>query len=244
MARLLRGLPRLGPAAPGLSVLLALFLGLSGGFFQARAEVPLPSYRVKLGVEAWLQVNAILEEGRALRLAGEPDSVVFARYQAAIQVARRFESQVAATSGLAYLEGLAYRLLGQEQAAEAEYRRSIQLDPSGAVDAWYDLGEILQSRGEWAEADRAFGEVARLFPTGPESWRGPLRRAEVAAWQGDPRRFETHLLEALRRGYRLERVQGEPQWRSFYADTRMRPTLERMILGYGDRRILDQLREP
>jgi tetratricopeptide (TPR) repeat protein len=212
------------------------------GTGEARAELPLPSYRDHLSVEAWYRVNTLLEQARVRSAASEPEANVHQALRQAVAVAQRFEREVVPTSGLAYLQGLAYRLMGDEERAQSEYRRSIDLDPDRATDAWFDLGEMYLGQGRWAEADRAFAEVSRLLVTGPQAWRGPLRRAEVAAWQGDPVGFESALIEALRRGFDLRRVAHEPQWRTFAKNPKIRPALERLILGYADRSTLDQVR--
>lgn len=232
----------------------AALLGLLGllSAVPATAEIPLPSYRERLAVEAWYAVNGHITQAARIRSdIDEGDTPAERRtldrqaddeLRKAIQAADTFAAQVTPTSGLAYLTGLSWRLLRDDQKAEAAYRRSIELDPEGAVDAWYDLGEILLRRGDWAGADAAFERVSAGLTSGPESWRGPLRRADVAARKGDTVAFEVHVHEALRRGFRMDQVRTLDQWRDYYADERLRGTIEKLVQVYGSRDLIDDLR--
>lgn len=243
--RVLYGTRALGPVLGALLTLLSA---------PAAAERPLPSLRDELGIEAWYEVNAHIDEAGRLRTEQDPErnperaaeleAQADAQLRKAIARATAFRQTVAETSGLAYLEGLAWRLLGDDAKAEAAWRRSIALDPEGAVDAWHDLGELLISRQAWADADDAFGHVTRGVTSGPQAWRGPLRQAEVAGWQGDPKGLEDHLQEALRRGYRMQWLSGLPQWRAFYADPRLHDVVGRYARVYGGRDLLEGLETP
>lgn len=231
--------------------LLPLLLGLLLSP-AASAELPLPDYGQALGIRAWHRVNGHLERGVRLRTEAAPhrdparvaelEREADAAFHTALDEIHAFRTTVRDTSGLAYLEGLAWRLLHDPAKAEAAFRHSIELDPDGAVDAWHDLGELLMTREAWPEADRCFAEVTEHLDTGPHAWRGPLRQSEVAAWQGDAEGMERHLQEALRRGFRMDYIRGEPQWRQFYADPRTRGVVEKMVTVYGDQSLLDALR--
>ena len=233
-----------------LSLLAALLLAPS----LASAEVPLPSYEKRLGIAAWYRVNEHIDRGRRLQSQQSPQlspenqaelkREAEAAFRAAIDEAEAFRTTVTDTSGVAYLEGLAWRYLEQPTRAEAAWRRSIDLDPAGAVDAWHDLGELMLPRQQWDEADACFAKVTEHLTTGQEAWRGPLRQAEVAAWKGDAERMEQHLHEALRRGFNLNFIRHQPQWRTFYADPRLHDTVEKMVLVYGDRSLLPVLGAP
>jgi tetratricopeptide (TPR) repeat protein len=239
-----------------LTVRAAGLLGLAWTLSAApaAAEIPLPSYRDRLAVEAWHAVNGHIAEAGRIRLDIDPSDPpaeqrevrrqAEAQLRLAIAGADAFAKQVTPTSGLAYLTGLAWRLLGDDTRAEAAYRRSIELDPNGATDAWYDLGEVLITREDWAGADHAFKQVSAGLTTGPEAWRGPIRRAEIAAWQGDPEAFEAHVEEALRRGFRMDQIRMQPQWRTFYADERLKETIEKLVQVYGSRDLLLDLGAP
>jgi tetratricopeptide (TPR) repeat protein len=194
----------------------------------ARAEAPLPSFERALGLEAWAEVDALLERGEA---------------RAAIDRAEAFQHTVVETAGLRYLTGLAWRRLDRDDRALAELERSVALDPEYAA-PWYDLGEVHLVAGRWEEAARAFTEVARLVPDGPTAALAPLRLAEVAAHQGDAEGMETHLREALRRGLSLRELPRLAQWRAFYADPALRDGIEKMVTVYGDLSILVELRAP
>jgi tetratricopeptide (TPR) repeat protein len=210
----------------------------------ALAERPLPSYRTALGLEAWHEVDRHLEAAARLRASLDPDGDPEVRradaaeardeLHAAIATAQAFEETVTETSGLAYLTGLAWQQLGEDRRAEAAWRRSIRLDPQGAVDAWHDLGMLLAAREAWDEADEAFAQVALHRTTGPQAWLGPLRRAEVAGYQGDADALESHLEEALRRGFHVGWMRGQPQWRTFHADPRTHEAVDKVLRIYGD----------
>ena len=219
---------------------------------NAHAEVPLPSYREALATSAWYRVNELIEHANHLAseelsdvpLGSEVDLTpkVSQKYLEALQLAEKFEAQVMETSGLAYLRGLTWRQMGDLKKSENHLRRSIKLD-STAPDAWYDLGEILFIQEQYAEARQCFEEVSLLLTTGPNAWRGPIRVAEVAGHQGDVASFEANIREALRRGFSLHQIGGQPQWKSFYADERLKDSVQKLVKVYGDPSILKSLAE-
>lgn len=230
---------------------VAAALGLAG---PAAAEVPPPPFDKHLGIQAWLDANQHIEAAGRLRAQRDPDRNATraadlerqaqAELRTGLTKIAAYEAQVQPTSGLAYLKGLAHRLLHDDKAAETAWRRSIALDPTGAIDAHHDLGELLLSQQRWDEADASFAQVTAAITTGPQAWRGPLRQAEVAGWKGDRRALEAHLTEALRRGLNLTYLRPEPQWRTFLATPELHRTVEKMLLIYGSRELLDAMREP
>jgi len=165
---------------------------------------------------------------------------VTAKYREALRIAQNFETQVVETSGLAYLRGLTWRQMGDLSKAEFHYLRSIRLDEN-AADAWYDLGEIQFIQNRLPEARISFEHVSRLITTGPNAWRGPIRIAEVAGTQRDVVGFEANIREALRRGFSLHQIRGQPNWKAFYQDELLRDSVQKLIRVYGDPSILKSL---
>lgn len=205
-----------------MSWLLPLLV-IGGGV--ARAELPLPSYRDALSVGAYEEVDALYEERR---------------YEEAIARAQAFEKSVMQTAGLEYLIGLCWRNLDDDKQAEKYLRHSIELDATYDA-AWYDLGEILLVNGRFEEAGECFAHVSELRPSGPGSFLGPLRQAEVAAHLQQPEVFETHIKEALRRGFSFREIRGLPNWQKFYADPVMRESVVKMVTVYGTEDVLETL---
>lgn len=199
--------------------LILLWLGV------AQAEMPLPSYRTAATRAAWYDVNELVEARR---------------YEEAIARAEAFEETVTETAGLEYLVGLSWRMLDDGKKAEAHLRRSVELDPEYAA-PWGELGEIYMVQGRFDEARTCFEHVTELVQTGPGATSGPRRLAEIAAQQGDAPAFETHIREALRRGFSFREIAGLPNWQRYYADPRVRDSIEKMVTVYGDKRILETL---
>ncbi len=208
----------------------------------AAAEVPLPSWREELLRAEWAAVNAQIEQScTEPRFIGQAVTCREETLRAAIDRAVAFQAQVTEDGGLAYLVGLAWRYLGDTAKAERHYRRATALRPDDQG-AWNDLGEMYLAQGRLDEAAEAFDHVSELVADAPQGWIGPWRLAEVAAHRGDPAAFETHLREALRRGFTFQTIAGLPNWKAFYADPRMRDSLDKLITVYGDEAILDSLR--
>jgi tetratricopeptide (TPR) repeat protein len=213
----------------------------------AMAEMPLPSFRQQLGLQAWFEVNAKIDKASSLLATvdaqganGDTLAEANGLLHEAIGHAAAYQQNVAESSGLAYLQGLAWRLLKDDRKAQAAYRKSIALDPQ-AADAWHDLGEILIARADWRAADEAFGHVTEILDTGPQAWRGPLRQAEIAAHERDVERFEKQMREALRRGYRMQWIRDEPQWHVFFHDPALHDTVEGFVRFYGSRELALEL---
>ena len=135
--------------------------------------------------------------------------------------------------------GLA-RLLGRPGDAAAGLRQAVALEPAFAA-AWYDLGELLLLEGELEAARAAFLQAQQLRA---DHWAGSFRLAEVAARQGDPLAFEVHLKEALRRGFSLRTVVGDPNWARYYRDEDLGEVMRRFITVYADESLQDAFREP
>lgn len=191
----------------------------------ALAEVPPPSYREALSVAAWHQVNDLIEAGK---------------YEAAIDRAEAIEGQVLQSAGLAYLTGLSYRFLDRARPAERHLKRSIALDPTYSA-PWGDLGELYLVQGRYDEARPCYEQVAALEAALPV---GPRRLAELSAHQHDAEGFETHIREALRRGFTFRDIAGLPNWRTFYADPTLHDSIDKMVTVYGDPTILETLAPP
>lgn len=207
---------------------------------MAHAEVPLPSFRDALAREAWNQLDAQLEGGCAFR----PDAGgVVCREgvtDAVIERARRFRSQVFEDPGLAYLQGLAHRYAGQEAKARRAWEQALAQDPDYRA-AWYDLGELHLVAGRFEEARAAFSRVADLADDSPAPWIGHQRLAEVAALQHDAAAFETHVKQALERGFSFRQVVDWPNWQAFGTDPALRDTYDKLLTVYTTDEVRQQL---
>jgi tetratricopeptide (TPR) repeat protein len=215
--------------------------------FASFAEAPLPSYEAVVSVRAWHRVNHLMEQATHLAVdeavpTGTLGPESTAKYEEAMTYAKDFEREVMETAGLAYLQGLIWREMNETTKAEAALRRSLQLDPDG-VDAWYDLGEVLTTKDALMEAASCFQQVSRLLPTGPDSWRGPLKEAEVAAMRGDGIQFEQGIREALRRGFSLQMIRGHENWKHYYRDPALHNHVDKLIRIFGDDALLQSLQE-
>lgn len=204
------------------------------------AELPLPSYKEELARAEWHRVNEALESACAYEQLTATFSCT-EDVHAVIERIDRFQDQVFPDSGLEYLAGLALKYQGKNAKADRRYRTALELDPTHDA-AWYDLGEIMLMNGDLGGAMEAFTKVAEMRATGPRSWVGPWRQAEVAAHQQSPEAFELHMREALRRGFSFRQIEGLPNWQAFYADPVMRDSIEKLVTVYGDRKTLETLR--
>jgi tetratricopeptide (TPR) repeat protein len=208
----------------------------------AAAEMPLPTYEDWMGRAKWHEVNAKLEEN--CQFSTLSSAVVcqdLPALEALIAETESFQKHVLRDAGLEYLIGLAWRYDGKEDRAGAKYRAAVALDPDYSA-PWSDLGELHLIAGEYDKADEAFAQVTRLEADGPQGWIGPWRQAEVAAHQHNAEAFEDHMHEALKRGFSFRQIEGLPNWKGFYADPKMRDSIEKMITVYGSREILESLR--
>lgn len=117
-----------------------------------------------------------------LALAGEPPA------PAARAPAR------AATQDSAYaefLEGVRLSDAGDAAAAEARYRRAVELDPNLAA-AWTNLGNLLERRGSRGAAREAYERALELDPDQPEA------RYNLANLLGDVGELELAIAEHRR----------------------------------------------
>lgn len=213
-------------------------IGLLG---LALAAMPLPDYGAELAKSRWYDVDRVLTNGcrfdpEATAIACDEGTTSLAR-----EMATEFQRVVRPDAGLTYLVALAHRYDGDNGEAIQNYQRSIALDPTYEA-AWYDLGEVWLIQGDYDKAAEAFEQVATLRAVGDAAWLGPWRRAEVAAHQHQAEPFETWMREALERGFSFRQIEGQPQWKGFYADPALRDSVEKLITVYGTPDTLDTLR--
>lgn len=231
-----RGLVR--PGLWGLAGVLAGSLWVS----PAIAGVPLPSFREELVVSRWYEVNDRIERAcktpQGVQFQCDPDEL-----RAAIRDAEQFQQRLFRDARLEYLQGLGWKLLGDKTRAKQKFQDSLALNPERA-ESWSDLGDMWMSEGNLDEAEKAYQEVARLHSTGPNAVLGPWRLAEVAAARGDAAGFEKHLRKALEEGFSFRNIEGLPNWQRYYADPRIRDSLEKMVTVYGDASSLKTLEPP
>jgi tetratricopeptide (TPR) repeat protein len=207
----------------------------------ALAGPALPTYEQVLARDAWRSINTTLESGCAWNPSLQGVACVDGAADAVVDQVDAFTAALFADGPLEYLAGLAEKYRGDDAAAEVRYRRALALDPT-LVEAWYDLGEILLAAGRTDEARAAFTEVAARNTALETGWLGPWRLAEVAAQAHDATAFESHLHEALRRGFTFRNVAGLPNWKAFYADPAIGPTLRALLAVYADPGIEASLR--
>jgi tetratricopeptide (TPR) repeat protein len=210
---------------------------------SSQAEVPLPSYRDDLTLAAWHAINSQIEN--ACDLPAGAISLVCSdpMLNKAIDEANNFQNSLFVDARLEYLIGLAHRYAGRTQLATGHFKQAILLDNT-RQDAWYDLGEIYLAQGKYDEAQHAFQQVSDLVPTGRHSWIGPWRLGEVAAHRGDVEDFESHMREALRRGFSFNNVKGLTNWKNFYANPVLHDSIEKLITVYGNPAVLETLERP
>ena len=89
-------------------------------------------------------------------------------------------------------------------------------------------------RDDLGEAADDFLDVVRLKPA---HWGGHFRLAHIAGLTQDPVLFERHLMAAIRHGFDLEKVIGDPDWSRFVADADLRPVLRKVVVLYGNARL-------
>lgn len=199
----------------------------------AHAAPPLPSYRDELARVRWREVDALLTDGCGFdRFRGgivcQPGTT-----DRAIAEVDAFQDALFHDGGLEYLAGLANKYAGNDREAARRYEAALALDPA-LTEAWYDLGEIRLVEARYDDARVAFEHVEQLGRNGKAPWVGPWRLAEVAAHQHDAAAFERYLEEALREGFSFGQIQGLPNWKGFYADPVIGPSLRKMLTVYGN----------
>lgn len=193
-----------------------LLLGL------AHAELPPPDYRDALVRSAAQEVERLArEQGMA----------------AAVAFADRWADALGPSAPVIYEVGLGWRLAGEDGKARRALDHALAIDPA-FVAARYDRGEVRLNDGALDDAEADFREVVRLAP---DQWAGHFRLADVAARRGDVAGFERHLVEALRHGFAVQAVVGDPRWRGYAKDERLGPVLRRLVVVYQGEGVLDAL---
>lgn len=198
----------------------------------AWAEQPLPSFSEDRTIQTWLRLNAAIEQACMMdpRTGGHAcDPEPLGR---TINQARAWTTHVHKDARILYLIGLAHRLRQEPKLAVNAYQQALSIDPS-RQDAWSDLGELRLAEADYEGAREAFEHVSELVDSGPHSWIGPYRLAEVAGFEQQPEAFERHIKQALRRGFSFQQVADLPAWRQFYADPVMRDTVAKLVTVYG-----------
>lgn len=186
------------------------------------AEIPAPSYRVSL------------EQGAAAAVAE------LARDQgldAARDLAKAWQAELGESAEVAYEMGLACRLHGQDAEARRWLDAALARAPEH-VAARYDRGELLLNAGDLEAAQADFEEVVRLAP---RRWAGHFRLADIAGRRGDVLGLSNHLTDALRAGFVLTQLVGDPRWTTWLGDEQIGPPLRTLILEYGGQETLDAI---
>jgi tetratricopeptide (TPR) repeat protein len=207
----------------------------------AFAAMPLPHYGEALSDARWYAADKVLSDGCRF----DPESTAIACDEGVTELARSmaadYQRIVRADAGLTYLIALTHRYDGDNRQAVQQYQKALAIEPTYEP-AWYDLGELWLIQGDYTEAAEAFEKVAELRSTGDAAWLGPWRRAEVAAHQHDANTFETWMRKALELGFSFRQIEGQPQWKTFYADPALRESVEKLITVYGTPDTLDTLK--
>ena len=136
-------------------------------------------------------------------------------------------------AAISYEAGYAHNQLGEFDVAMRHYDAALKRDPD-MVAAHYDRGELHLLRGDLDAASGDFLDVVRLKPA---HWGGHFRLAHIAALTLDPVLFERHLMEAVRHGFDLEKVIGDPDWDRFVSHPELRPVLRKLVVLYGNARL-------
>lgn len=210
----------------------------------ALAAVPPPDYDDALAKVEWYALNQRIEQACP---RSQSQAAVLCdgnrELERVVQRAHAWETTVMEDAGLAYLSGLASRYLGDPSTARQQWERATRLDPAYRA-PWYDVGELYLASGELERARSAFTKVLDLTDDPTQIWIAHWRLAEVAGMASQTGPFETHLREALRNGFDPRMVGGLPNWGRFYADARLRPTMESLFTVYGGRDVLQTLNKP
>ena len=184
----------------------------------ATAAPPLPDYRDTLGGRLSAPLAQLNEAGQ---------------YRDAIKLAGRLGRAVGRMAAISYEAGYAHNQLGEFDVALRHYDAALKRDPD-MVAARYDRGELRLLRNDLEEAADDFLDVVRLKPA---HWGGHFRLAHIAGLTQDPVLFERHLMAAIRHGFDLEKVIGDPDWGRFVAHSDLRPVLRKVVVLYGNPRL-------
>ena len=185
---------------------------------SAAASPALPDYRDTLGKRLSAPLAQLNEGGH---------------YRDAIKLAGRLGRAVGRMAAISYEAGYAHNQLGEFDVAMRHYDAALKRDPD-MVAARYDRGELHLLRGDLDSASGDFLDVVRLKPA---HWGGHFRLAHIAALTLDPVLFERHLMAAVRHGFDLEKVIGDPDWNGFVAHPDLRPVLRKLVVLYGNARL-------
>jgi len=183
-----------------------------------------PDYRTVLDAEYGRTLSALNSAGR---------------YREAIQVGGRVQRAVDRFPQVSYEIGYAHYQLGELVAAVRNYDAALLREPELTM-ALYDRGEIhlLEGRKEAAKED-----FLVVVEQTPKHWAGHFRLAHLAGLDADPEQFELHLMGALKVGFNLESVVGDPDWVAFTRGPALHSVLRKIIVLYGDDELLKWLGE-
>ncbi len=195
---------------------------------MAWAELPPPSLEQHLADHTWISARAELDAGNA---------------EQALLTLNAFQTHVTDAPNLHALAARAHVVVGDRIAAKREYTMAVAADPDYTL-AWFSLAELYSEDAQWSDAETAWENVQRLVPNGPDAEVAPRRRAEAAAYQGDAEAFETHLREAIQRGFDLTDILASPEWRAFYADPALQDSVRKMVIVYAGPDALERIEHP
>jgi tetratricopeptide (TPR) repeat protein len=112
-------------------------------------------------VDTYPQLGAAyLERGNAENIAGQKEAA-FADYEKAIEISNLAPAFTA--------RGLIYLGKGDLKHAEEDFTSSIGVNPNS--DAYYQLGQILDNRGEHAKAIEYYDQAIHILPDAPYMYR-------------------------------------------------------------------------
>lgn len=175
------------------------------------------------------------------RTARRAERLVFeGKAEEAIAVCRGHVRALGPSVEVVYEWAVAHNALGELKPARQRLDEVLAMDEAHAA-ARYDRAELRLLEGDLAGAGEDLAVARRVRP---DHWAVHFRLAELAALQGDPGAFEVALLDAVRYGFELRSLPEYPRWRTFLADPTIGPVLQRLVVVYGDDRILDALRGP
>ena len=198
----------------------------------AWADKPLPSFREEVARSHWNEIDQLLERGCGFQPGAGGVACADGVTDAAIAHAKAFRGQVFDDPGIAYLQGLAHRLAGEDKRAMRVWQEAVALDPAYYA-AWYDMGELHLVAGRYAAAEDAFERVAPLALETQRPWIGYQRLAEVAALQHDAVAFEARVKEALTHGFSFLEISSWPNWQAFYRDPALKDVFDKLLTVYA-----------
>jgi len=159
------------------------------------------------------------------------------RFREVVALVERFDRAVQPLALLSYEAGYAHNRLGEIDKALLHYTQAITLDGELAS-ARYDRGELYLTQSRWKKAREDFETVIRVLP---DHWAGHFRMAHLAGVAADPAGMEKHLTNAIRTGFDMAVVVEDPSWRGWAKDPALGAVLRKIIILYGDEKLLDDL---